>query len=229
MFKKKKKDDGEEKGDETLDDVAEPEPPARRPVRRRDPFADPFFSDPFAGFGGDDFARMDEMMQNIMKNMFKNLNISVKQIRPGELGKAGKPGEGGPGGFGKPYVYGFSMRTGPDGKPIVEEFGNVEMGPKPKVRDSVEPMVDVMEREKEIIIVVEMPGVEKDDIKLEAGEESLQISVDTAKRKYSKTVELPAKVKTGEKDIDATYKNGILEIKLQKEKRGKLGKLVKIK
>jgi len=213
MFKKKDKDKGAKKEkDEMPADVA-----GGQPVRRRDPFADPFFSDPFAGFG-DDFSRMDEMMQNIMKNMFKNLNISVKQIRPG------KPGEGG---AGKPYVYGFSMRTGPDGKPIVEEFGNVEMGPKPKVKDAVEPLVDVMEQERAIIIVVEVPGVNKDDIKLEAGEKNLEISVETPKRKYFKAVELPAKIKTD--NIDATYKNGILEIKLQKEMKGKIGKLVKIK
>jgi len=46
-----------------------------------------------------------------------------------------------------PYVYGFKVTLGPDGKPIVEEFGNVKrLGNRPLLSEEREPLVDVIER-----------------------------------------------------------------------------------
>jgi len=169
----------------------------RRPRR---PFDDPF-DDFFM-----DFDKMDEMMNDIMKSMFSSLG-NMQQ--------------------GKPFVYGFSMKTGPDGKPVVSEFGNVKPGKKAVVRDAREPLVDVMEREKDIVVIAELPGVSKSDIDLEFEGSSLIISVEHPK-KYYKVVQLPAKVI--EDKIDATYNNGVLEIKLKRktEKKSK-GKKITIK
>ena len=65
------------------------------------------------------------------------------------------------------------MKTGPDGKPHISEFGNVKQGRVdgeqsvgPVVKDAREPLVDVMDAEKEIIVIAELPGVEKTDIDL---------------------------------------------------------------
>src|SRR5205807_6800400 len=45
-----------------------------------------------------------------------------------------------------PFVYGFSMSVGPDGKPVIREFGNVEPGARgPLVKEEREPLVDVMD------------------------------------------------------------------------------------
>src|SRR2546430_2258435 len=68
-----------------------------------------------------------------------------------------------------PFVYGFSMSVGPDGKPVIREFGNVEPGARgPLVKEEREPLVDVMDNGKEVVVVTELPGVEKDEIKLES-------------------------------------------------------------
>ncbi|MBN2517847.1 MAG: Hsp20/alpha crystallin family protein [Candidatus Altiarchaeota archaeon] len=194
MFRKRK-DEGDE----------EDEP--RRPKGYRDPFFDESIDDFFGGFH-----RIDEIMNELMKNMFSG---------KGEFT------------MGKPFVYGFSMKTGPDGKPEIREFGNVKptgapFG-KPAITDAREPLVDVMDGEKEIIVMVELPGVSKEDINLEASETSLEVSVDNEKRKYHKVVELPAEVKEGE--IDASYNNGVLEIRLKRKKEAKKvgGKKVQIK
>jgi HSP20 family protein len=64
--------------------------------------------------------------------------------------------------------------------------------------------------------VVELPGVDKKDIKLHGTEDALSISVDTPQHKYSKEVDLPAKVKV--KEAKTEYKNGVLEITLPKVK-----------
>jgi HSP20 family protein len=110
-----------------------------------------------------------------------------------------------------PFVYGYSMRIGPHGKPEIRQFGNIRKSLKgPEVKEEREPLVDIIETDNEIRVVVEMPGVEKGDIKLHGTEDALTISVDTPHYKYYKNVELPEKVKV--KEAKSTYKNGVLEV-----------------
>jgi HSP20 family protein len=119
-----------------------------------------------------------------------------------------------------PFVYGYSVKIGPDGKPEIREFGNVKpsrMGPL--VKEEREPLVDVIETDGEVHVVAELPGVEKKDIKLHGTEDLLTISVDTPQRKYYKEVQMPAKVDV--KKAKTEYKNGVLEVKLPKTKEEK--------
>ncbi|MCL1965755.1 MAG: Hsp20/alpha crystallin family protein [Candidatus Bathyarchaeota archaeon] len=114
-----------------------------------------------------------------------------------------------------PFVYGYSMKIGSDGKPDIREFGNVRKSREgPEVKDEREPLVDVVDNEKDVHVVVELPGVEKTDIKLYGTEDSLTISVDTSPYKYYKEVELPAKTRV--KEAKSTYKNGVLEVVIPK-------------
>jgi HSP20 family protein len=66
-----------------------------------------------------------------------------------------------------PYYYGYTMTVGPDGKPVVKEYGNVKPELAP-TSNSREPMVDTIvdEKEKLVKLVAEMPGVEKSDVKI---------------------------------------------------------------
>ena len=115
----------------------------------------------------------------------------------------------------RPYVYGFSMSVGPDGKPVIREFGNVQKNRfGPKIREEREPLVDILEEDKHVVIVAELPGVEKEEINLHATENALTISVDTVNRKYHKELALPAKVDP--RSSQASYKNGVLEVRLKK-------------
>ncbi len=126
-----------------------------------------------------------------------------------------------------PYVYGFSISIGPDGKPVIREFGNVRptrFGPR--FVEEREPLVDVYEEDDEIVVVAELPGVEKEDIDLNATERELVISVDTEKRKYYKRLELPAEVDP--KSAKASYKNGVLEVRLKKARPERRGERIKI-
>ncbi|UCC58347.1 MAG: Hsp20/alpha crystallin family protein, partial [Candidatus Bathyarchaeum sp.] len=123
-----------------------------------------------------------------------------------------------------PFVYGYSVTVGPDGKPKVREFGNFKaetrMGkPYMDVKEKREPLADVMNTDNEVKVFVELPGVEKKDIKLSGTEDKLTISVDTAERKYFKEVELPAKVNL--KKATSKYKNGVLDITIPKKKEEK--------
>jgi len=123
-----------------------------------------------------------------------------------------------------PFVYGYSVTVGPDGKPKVMEFGNFKaetrMGkPYMDVKEKREPLADVINTDGEVRVIVELPGVEKKDIKLSGTEDKLTISVDTPERKYFKEVELPAKVDS--KKATSKYKNGVLDITVPKKKEEK--------
>ena len=110
-------------------------------------------------------------------------------------------------------MYGVSVKIGPAG-PVLGRFGTIKPTLKPGVAEVREPLVDVFENEKEITVIAELPGVEEKDIRTEVEERNLKISAETKDRKYSKEVELPAAV-TGE--LESTYKNGVLEVKLKKK------------
>lgn len=165
------------------------------------------------------FEDMDKMFREIEKMMeeeFKTFTSRVPKdyVRERKLPDGTTVREWGP------FVYGYSVKIGPDGKPEIHEFGNVKpsrLGPQ--VKEEREPLVDVIETDGEIHIVAELPGVEKNDIKLHGTEDSLTISVDTPQRKYYKEVTLPAKVKV--KEAKTQYKNGVLEITLPKIKEEK--------
>ena len=125
----------------------------------------------------------------------------------------------------KPIVRGFSIRIGPDGKPEIREFGT-----KPTIiKEGVEerkPLVDVIETDDEVQIIAEMPGVNKDDIELNATETSLEIKAEGENRKYYETVELPTEVNPD--SAKARYNNGVLEVVLRKKHPKKGGRRIRV-
>ena len=117
-----------------------------------------------------------------------------------------------------PFVYGFSMSVGPDGRPVIREFGNVEPSARgPLLKEEREPLVDVMEGDGEVVVVSELPGVEKEDIRLEATDRVLKVEVESAKRRYFKEMELPHLVDP--RTARACYKNGVLEVRFSKSEQ----------
>lgn len=111
-------------------------------------------------------------------------------------------------------VYGFSVRTGIGGLPRVERFGNIRSTEEgPIVAEVREPLVDVFDEEKEIVVVVELPGVSEDQIRIEVADDILSLET-TGERKYAKEALLPSAVAA--ETLQKTYKNGILELRLKK-------------
>lgn len=161
------------------------------PFKRRWPLRDDFL---------DELDRELEEMERNMGRLFEDLRKNSIE----------NPGEG------MPYVYGFSMRVGPDGKPHIEEFGNVPSDEVSagEISTEREPLTDVIGRDKEISVIAELPGIEKKDIELSATEDTLNIRVDAPGRKYHKNLMLPARVKAD--TTKASYKNGVLEVRLKR-------------
>ena len=174
---------------------------------------DPFDNDrrkkrmnPFDHFGDDDFFKdifNDDRVMDDIRKMAEEMMKMFSNAKPG-----------------KSFVHGYKINFGPDGKPRIEDFGNRPL--KTKTGDSMiseerKPLTDIIEGKDDVAITVEIPGVEKDDIDLNVKEESLQIRVNAPNRKYHKVVDLPCNVKP--KSTKATYKNGILDVVLEKKEK----------
>lgn len=165
------------------------------------------------------FEEMDRMFDNMFREMLKDVPTDLYKER--RLPGGGIVRQAGP------FVYGYSMTVGPDGKPVIREFGNVKSSKRPtpfgfgrpslEVKEEREPLVDVIPENGTLRIIAEVPGIEKKDIKLHCTERSLTISVDTENRKYYKTIDLPDVIDP--KISKASYRNGVLEIILTKLKK----------
>ncbi len=129
---------------------------------------------------------------------------------------------------GKPYVFGLSVSLGPDGRPILKEFGNVKSTSlKPVFSEEREPLTDIYEEGGDLVILAEVPGVDEEDIVLNISEGALEIKVDAPNRKYHKLVDISHPVYTA---ITKTkYKNGVLEVRLRKKARKKGWKTIEIR
>ena len=127
-----------------------------------------------------------------------------------------------------PYYYGYTVRIGSDGKPVVKEYGNVRPGLLPTA-DTREPLVDVIvdDKERALKIVVEMPGVEKKDIKIVVEGRTVNLDAEHGDKKYHTKV--PIKHKVEEDSVKANYANGILEVRFNlKEEEKPKGKTVEV-
>ena len=134
-----------------------------------------------------------------------------------------------------PLVYGYSISVGPNGKPVIQEFGNIKPTQRPKAfgseqrylepTEAREPLVDIINEADQVRVVAELPGVDKSDIKTTIADDKLTIRVESPTRKY-KEVQLPTAVDPN--STKASYTNGVLEIRLKQTKPKSKGKEVKI-
>lgn len=172
----------------------------------------------------DDMMReMDKMMQEAFKNF--------EQQVPKNLVKERKMDDGSTVREMGPIVYGYSVKIGPDGKPEIRKFGNIDafpnvLGGGMAVKEEREPLVDVIKGTDEVRIIAEVPGVNKDDLRLTADDNAVTIESVTGEPRYHKRVELADAVDP--KTAKSTYKNGILEVSFKLRKKGDGGVSIKI-
>jgi HSP20 family protein len=138
--------------------------------------------------------KMRREMEREFENMFKNIEAKAPKdlVKEYETPRGGKVGE-----YGR-FVYGYSMTIWPNGIPKVREFGNVrspfssrrgEFFTRPLISSEREPLADVTITDKEVKVVVEMPGVSKENITVNAYDNSVEvITTGTDERKYHEVV-----------------------------------------
>jgi len=170
--------------------------------RRRNPFDMFGFDDDFIK----DIFEDDRMMDDI-RRMTEEMMKMFSKAQPG-----------------KPFVHGFKINVGPDGKPRIEDFGNKPVkSPEGEsiISEEREPLTDIIEGDTDVAVTVEIPGVEKNDIDLNVKNDTLEIKVDSPDRKYHKSLDLPCDVVP--KTTKATYKNGILDVVIKRKQKKKPG------
>jgi len=153
--------------------------------------------------GSHDF---DEWLKDPFEEMLKKLEEEM----PGESNRYG------------PFIYGLTCTKEPGKEPEIKEFGNIKPANRklePFPGGEREPLADVIDQKDAYEVVVELPGVEKEDLRLHATEDSLEIKTEDG-IKFFKAVsfETPVRPETAK----ATYKNGVLSVRLQKKEGEKM-------
>ena len=135
--------------------------------------------------------------------------------------------------------YSYSARIGSDGKPVVQTWSNIDnperFGFKPKLSNffnqnnqkylentktenvDYDPYVEFI-HDKEANankIIVDLPGIDKKDIKLKRKDQLLVLKASSSQRSYYKEIILDEEVES----IKTSFKNGILEITLTPRKK----------
>lgn len=130
--------------------------------------------------------------------------------RRGEIKGLGKEKRG---------IWGFTISTlEKDKKPSfrVEPFGNIKKTEKgPEISEEREPIIDVFDEKNHVLVIVELPGVDEKEIKLNLKEDILLLEASDKERKYKKEILLSAKADFESRE--QSFKNGILKIKFKKK------------
>lgn len=192
------------------------------------------------GFFERDIFKEFEDMQQDMERVFNQFS-DIQSNAPKELVREYQTPDGGKVREVGPIVYGYSMTIGSDGKPKVREFGNVKSlagrgtgktnidgsRTNTQIIAEREPLVDVNLTDTDVKVILEMPGIRKEDIKINAYDGEVEVIANDPQRRYHKTIELPqdADIETAK----SKYHNGILEVTFNKKKSTKpKGKEIRI-
>jgi HSP20 family protein len=115
-------------------------------------------------------------------------------------------------------IYGFTVKVGIGGEGVkVEPFGNIrrdEESGQSVVQEIREPAVDVFEERDHTLVVVEMPGIGTEDVRLEVKDDLLTIAAEKGDKKYKKEVLLPGSFPRAKMQVSCA--NGVLEIRCVK-------------
>jgi len=79
------------------------------------------------------------------------------------------------------------------------------------------PLIDIFQEKNWITIVAEIAGFNKETLKINVKDQKITLSAKAKNRRYYKSLNLPKVVVPNA--VHTTFKNGVLEIKLQKKKK----------
>ena len=150
----------------------------------------------------DDYKDIFEEMEKYWRRMFQNIQKNFEQMDANvKTGKLQGKWEVTP--ISEPGVHGY-VAYGEFRSPDLLPTQPKRLFSQDKAR---EPLVDVIEEEKAVKVYAEVPGVEKDQIKVDTTEGVLEIR---AGEKFHSRTRVPEGLDI--KKATATYKNGVLEL-----------------
>lgn len=114
------------------------------------------------------------------------------------------------------FFYGFSITQGPEGKPVIREFGSVKPSGRSISRSNIrEPLVDMVydRKHNEVRVVVDMPGVDPGEVLISIHQRSVRVRAADGDRSYQ--TDIPLDVPVESKFLRKTFNNGVLELVLR--------------
>lgn len=135
-----------------------------------------------------------------LNKMEKALDEIMKNLPPSEGSREGCD-----------YKLDFSMTISPSGEIIVEGKNKQ----KQVSADFRAPLVEISEHPENILVTAEMPGVEEKDLQVKSLENRAVEIIASGEKKFYKRIDFPQPIG---KKISQKFKNGILELKLEKAK-----------
>ena len=168
-------------------------------IKSKYPFFMPLFNDLFRDLDG-----FDEIFEDFEHEMNTDLAKMINKSESEDLDRS------------EHFIYGYSINIDENGKAEINEFGNIKADSDEnlEVKESREPLVDLIDGKNSVTVVIEIPGVEKSDIKIEIKESTLLVSTTNSKNYYK---EIPLESKIISSSARAKYNNGILEIIINKD------------
>ncbi len=127
-----------------------------------------------------------------------------------------------------PFYWGFSYTHRPGEEPVIKEFGNIRPtreGFEPILTGEREPFVDVIEEKNRYIVAAELPGATKEEIELNAGDDWVEIKT-TGKTRYRKRLSFDENIEPD--SAKASFKNGVLEVIVNKKEAPPRGRKIDI-
>jgi len=151
----------------------------------------------------DEFFRdTDSYFRKLTERMFREMSEIESAIRSGKL-----KGEWDIKPIKEPGVKGYVAK------------GRFQLGeplrlPKRAIDEVREPLADVFEDKDHVKLYIELPGVEKADIQLNATDSQVEVKA----KNFYKNIDLPTRDIEFDK-VSANYKNGVLEVIIPKTKK----------
>ncbi|MEK6972636.1 MAG: Hsp20/alpha crystallin family protein [archaeon] len=124
---------------------------------------------------------------------------------------------------GKPNFFSVSIKVDKNGNKTIRTMDGSQANVQKsrvmpnKTTDVNEPLADIHDLGDKLSIIADMQGMTEKDVKINVENDSLiAINANDGTRTFSKNVELPADI--DKKSLRTSFKNGILEITLNKKK-----------
>ena len=172
-------------------------------IKSNYPYFMPIFNDLFKDLDG-----FEEIFREFEHEMNDDLVNMINKIESEDRHRS------------KAFIYGYSINIDENGKAEINEFGNIKSSSEGEenleVSESREPLVDIIEGKNAVTVVIELPGVEKSDIKVEIKESIICVTTINLKNYYK---EIPLTGKIIANSARARYNNGILEIIINKDNK----------
>ena len=159
--------------------------------------------------------KIEELLNSKFKELSENTPNEQKKRKPVSSDQKNRR-------FGH-FIYGYSVTIGPDGKPRIRELGNLTPNscPKiPKYNEKRDLLVDVIPTQTKVQVIMELPGVSEDEIKVKGSADQITVVADTLNFNYYKKIPMPCIIDP--KSITTNYVNGVLEINLDKAEKIKI-------